>query len=399
MAQPALILFALLLAGCAGVETRPLPSEKMPALVRLLPHQYPQFCDRFFYDNLELAITKSLDYLNQRPSKTYFQFGEDRYSVEQLIRSLTGFRDFIKIRPNCRQLQGFIEKNYQVYRAAGGQPNGQMLFTGYYEPFLSGSLTRSERFRYPVYTRPDDLIGIDLSLFSDEFKGKKIIGRLSGRTVLPYDDRRQIEKNPTFERKAPPLAWVDDRVDLFFLQIQGSGKIYLDNGKVLNVHYDTANGRPYRSIGKLLISRQKIAPADMSMQNIRQYLEEHPAEVDEILNHNPSYIFFKPEDRGPIGYLGVELTPARSIATDRSHFPLAAIGFIKTQIPLIDGDCRIREWMDFSAFVLNQDTGGAIKGPGRADLFWGNGPYAQVAAGSLQHPGELYFIVLKPDAI
>jgi membrane-bound lytic murein transglycosylase A len=397
--RPALwILAAALLAACAPIR-RPLPAEKISALVRLSPHQYPDFCDRFSYDNLPQAVAKSLDYLNQKPPHTVFQFGEDHYSVRHLIRSLTGFRDFITTRPSCRQLQAFIEKNYLVYRAAGSPDGGEVLFTGYYEPFLNGSLTRTARYRYPVYARPDNLVSIDLSLFSDEFKGKRIIGRYAGRTVVPYDDRRQIEENPDFARQARPLAWVDNRIDLFFLQIQGSGKIYLDNGKIINVHYDTGNGQPYRSIGKLLISQQKIDPTDMSMQSIRHYLKAHPGQIPAILQHNPSYVFFKLEDKGPIGSLGVELTPARSMATDRTLFPPAAIGFVQTQIPLIDGDCQIRDWMNFSGFVLNQDTGGAIKGAGRVDLFWGNGPYAETAAGYMQHTGQLYFIVLKPDAL
>ena len=200
--------------------------------------------------------------------------------------------------------------------------------------------------------------------------------------------------------KAPVLAWVADPVALFFLQIQGSGKVFLDDGGVLNVHYHSSNGRPYRSIGNLLIQENKIPKALMSMQKIRAYLRAHPGEVDRIFNYNPSYVFFSLEKDGPYGAIRAKLTPGRSIAVDRGIFPMAGIGFIQSQKPVADmnGGEENLKWMPFSRFVSSQDTGGAIKGPGRADIFWGSGPYAEMAAGHLKHPGELYFLVLKPGA-
>ena len=133
------------------------------------------------------------------------------------------------------------------------------------------------------------------------------------------------------------------------------------------------------------------------MQRLKAYLLSHPAEVDAVLNHNPSYVFFKTETSGPIGAIGVDLTPGRSVAVDRRVFPMAAPAFLQTQIPVVDGNGRIDRWMDFSAFALNQDTGGAIRGPGRVDIFWGNGPYAEIAAGHMQHKGSFYLLVLAPE--
>ncbi|MCP4574944.1 MAG: murein transglycosylase, partial [Deltaproteobacteria bacterium] len=186
-------------------------------------------------------------------------------------------------------------------------------------------------------------------------------------------------------------------VDLFFLFFQGSGIIYLDAGKKINVHYHGSNGHPYRSIGRLLIDEGKIPKEEMSMQAIRHYLSNHPDEVEDILNYNPSYVFFQEEADGPFGCLGVKLTPGRSLALQRKLFPSAALVFIETQKPLADGNGEIQAWADFGRFVLNQDTGGAIVGPGRADLFWGNGEYAKLAAGYMQHEGRFHFLVLKPD--
>jgi membrane-bound lytic murein transglycosylase A len=167
---------------------------------------------------------------------------------------------------------------------------------------------------------------------------------------------------------------------------------------VVNLGYDTSNGRPYRSIGQLLIEEGKISREAMSMQRIRAYLDENPGDLQRVLNHNPSYIFFKVTPDGPLGFINVRLTPGRSIALDRTLFPPAALAFIATRKPLIDGQGRITAWEDCRRFALNQDTGGAIRGPGRADLFWGSGLEAEIAAGHLKHPGTLYFLVLRPDA-
>lgn len=383
------------ISGC-GLVQKPPVATKTP-LTRLTVKQYPDFSDGFFLDNLSYGIDKSLEYLFRIPDERKFSFGEDTYSTVHLIRSLAVLRDFVSTRPGPAAINRFIAQRYRVYRSIGGPESGQVLFTGYYEPHLKGRLTPDARFRYPVYAMPKDLMVIDLSPFAEEFKGKRIIGRQQGDTVVPYPDRQAIETDNDFASKALPIAWVDDRVDLFFLQIQGSGRIYLANGEFLRVHYHGANGRPYRSIGRLLIDKGKIPAEKMSMQRLKAYLHDHPTEVDAILNHNPSYVFFKTETSGPIGAIGVDLTPVRSVAVDRRVFPMAAPVFLQTKIPVVDGNGHIDRWIDFSAFALNQDTGGAIRGPGRVDIFWGNGPYAQIAAGHLQHEGNFYVLILNPD--
>jgi membrane-bound lytic murein transglycosylase A len=305
--------------------------------------------------------------------------------------------NFIQTKPSIQDLKKVIQSNYLVYRSVGNGNPGQVFFTGYYEPSLEGSLEQSTEYRFPIYARPEDLTTINLSLFLPEFKGKKIIGRYTDQTVVPYYDRNDIDCKGVLEGKTREIAWLRDRIDLFFLQIQGSGKINLNNDQTLHVHYHTTNGLPYRSIGKLLMDTDKIPREEMSMQKIRAYLNDHPEEVETILNYNPSYVFFKIQEDGPLGYLEVKLTPGRSIALDRRLFPRAGLAFIQTQKPVINGSGEIYEWSDFSRFVLNQDTGGAINGAGRADLFWGDGTYAEIAAGHMQHHGTLYFLVLKPD--
>jgi len=386
--------FSAVIAGCAAPIKRA-PEEL--ALTRKSTFSYPDFSDDLELDGLEHSILKSLDYLQTVPADRTYPFGQDRFDAAHLIKSLEYFLDFIRTSPSNRKLRKFIHSNYIVYQSVGRDQRGEVLFTGYYEPHLSGRRYREEEFQHPIYALPTDLMKIDLSAFDEKYEGESIIGRYTGQTVVPYHDRREIEEEDVLIGKAEPLAWVKDPVDVFFLQVQGSGKIFLDTGEAINVHYNGTNGRPYRSIGRLLIEEQKIPKEDMSMQKIRAYLQAHPEEMEPVLNHNPSYVFFKLESEGPLGYINVLLTPGRSIALDKRIFPPAALAYIRTKKPVVDSTGRIDSWTDCNRFVLNQDTGGAIRGPGRADLFWGSGPYAEIAAGHLAHTGKLYFLVLKPE--
>ena len=385
---------AALMAGCPAPIKK--PPEEM-ALVRTSGFYYPNFTDDMEFEGLEHSILKSMAYLEKVPADRLYQFGQDRFDAAHVMQSLQHFLAFIRTNPSSRDLKKFIRSNYIVYQSVGRDHKGEVLFTGYYEPHLSGRLQPDNEFRFPIYGLPRDLMKIDLSAFDDRYNGESIVGRYTGETVVPYHDRREIDEENVLADKAAPLVWVKDPVDVFFLHIQGSGKIFIDTGEVINVHYHGSNGRPYRSIGKLLIEEQKISKEEMSMQKIRAYLHEHPEEMAPVLNHNPSYVFFKLEPEGPLGYLNVLLTPGRSVALDRRIFPPAALVFIQTKKPVADSTGRIDSWVDYSRFVLNQDTGGAIRGPGRADLFWGSGPYAEIAAGHLAHTGKLYFLILKPD--
>jgi len=394
--------FALVFAAALAVfiTACPAPVKKPPeelALTRKSTFSYPDFHDDLELDGLEHSILKSLDYLQRVPVDRTYPFGQDRFEAAHLIKSLQYFLDFIRTKPSPKELKKFIRSNYIVYQSVGRNQKGEVLFTGYYEPHLSGSLYKNEKYSYPIYALPTDLMKIDLSAFNEKYKGESVIGRYNGQTVVPYHDRSEIDGEDALVGKAEPLVWVEDPIDVFFLQIQGSGKVFLNTGEVINVHYHGTNGRPYRSIGKLLIEEQKIPREEMSMQKIRSYLQAHPEEMAPVFNHNPSYVFFKLEPEGPLGYLNVLLTPGRSVALDRRLFPPAALAYVQTKKPVVSSTGQIDSWTDCSRFVLNQDTGGAIRGPGRADLFWGNGPYAEIAAGHLAHIGKLYFLILKPD--
>ncbi|MBU1053440.1 MAG: MltA domain-containing protein [Proteobacteria bacterium] len=393
----AFFLLSVLILGFTGCAKFILGSRvEMEAMVKLSSSKYPDFCDDLNYENLDESIKQSLSYLLKRPADKKFKFANDIYTTSQMVESLEAFQKFIISRPSADALRDYIKTNYYVYKSTGNDKNGRVLFTGYYEPELEGSLFKNDIYKYPVYGMPSDLVTINLSSFSSKYKGEKITGRYTGQTVVPYYDRKQIETGAIAENEAIVIAWVKDPVSLFFLQIQGSGKIDLDNGEILNVHYHATNGHPYKSIGALLIQQDIIPRSEMSMQNIRKYLYSNPEKMHEILNHNPSYVFFKTEQAGPFGYLEVKLTPQRSVALDKSIFPLSGLVYVETLKPDIDENGEIIAWSNYNKFVLAQDTGGAIRGPGRADLFWGNGKYAEIAAGNMQHEGSFYFLVLKP---
>jgi membrane-bound lytic murein transglycosylase A len=389
------------LIGCqAPAKPPPAPSEAeaAPSMVRIDPSDYPNFTDDLDFESLEQAIAQSIGYLQTIPPTREFEFGRDRYTAAHILLSLQRFQGFIRVRPSASDLQRYIRSFYLVYQSVGRNPQREVLFTGYYEPLLNGRSSISPEYQYPIYARPDDLLTIDLRAFSEKFGAEKLIGRVQDQNVVPYHDRREIDEGGALYGKVHALAWVNDPIDIFFLHVQGSGKVILEDGRELNLGYDTSNGRPYRSIGQLLIEEGKIGREEMSMQRIRAYLSENPAEIQRGLNYNPSYIFFNQVPEGPLGAINVKLTPGRSVALDRTAFPPAALSYVETQKPLMDGQGRIVSWTACRRFMLNQDTGGAIKGPGRADLFWGSGPEAEITAGHLKHPGKLYFLVLRPDA-
>ena len=346
-------------------------------------------------ESLISALKSNQRYLNKLDPEYLFHYGPHTFTCCQVRESQEAFLNLILENPDTAQLNKAISENFLIYRATGHDGNNQVLFTGYFEPIYDAGLKPDEIFRYPLYKKPEDMITADLSLFNEEFKGRKIAGRIEGKRFLPYFSRKQIEEG-ALKGKDLELAWLKNPVDVAFLHIQGSGQLRLRDGGALNVGYSAANGRTYRSIGRYMLDKGLLTREEMSMQAIRRYLLEHPDQVHEILNYNPSYIFFKPLSTGPVGNIGVPLTPGRSLALDSKRFPKGALAFISCWKPTLNPRGEISEWHRFSRFVLNQDTGSAIKGPGRADIFWGNGPYAETVAGHLKHEGELYILIKKP---
>ena len=356
---------------------------------------YPTFTDDMNWESLVSALKNNQGYLNKLDPERLFHYGPHTFTCREVKESQETFLNLIRENPNPARLEKAIQENFLVYRATGHDGDDQVLFTGYFEPLYDASLTPDDTFKYPLYKKPENLITANLSLFKKNLKGQKITGRVEGKKFLPYYSRKEIEDGALKERNLE-LAWLRSPVDTAFLHIQGSGKLRLKDGGELNVGYSTSNGRAYRSIGRYMLDKGLLTREEMSMQAIRGYLSKHPERVPEILNTNPSYIFFRPLKTGPVGNIGVPLTPGRSLALDSKRFPKGALAFISCQKPTLNVTGEITGWQKFSRFVVNQDTGGAIKGPGRADIFWGNGPYAETVAGHLKHKGELYILIRKP---
>jgi membrane-bound lytic murein transglycosylase A len=286
-------------------------------------------------------------------------------------------------------IRAFFERTFDPWRVLNLDDSDSGMITGYYEPLLHGSRTRTARYRYPIYGVPDDLLVIDLSSVYPELKHKRLRGRLEGNRVVPYLSREEIDRDPP-PLRGRELLWVDDAIDLFFLQIQGSGQVQLENGERIRVGYADQNGHPFRSLGRVLIDRGEIPPERASMQGIKEWARRHPRKVQEYLNTNPSYVFFRelPRDLpGPIGSLGVPLTPERSVAIDPRVIPLGAPVYLATTWP------NTTEPLD--RLMVAQDTGGAIAGGVRADFFWGFGDEAGALAGRMRQDGRMWVLMPK----
>jgi membrane-bound lytic murein transglycosylase A len=356
---------------------------------------FPNFTDDLAFKHLALAIRRNIDYLKRLSPQKTFAYGPHRFTCRQVLESQEAFLRLISKGLSEAQFNRRIRKQFRIYRAAGQVGSNKVLFTGYYAPEFDAVLKRNEKFKYPLYKSPKDLVRIDLSRFNAKFKGERIIARVSGNKVLPYYTRHQIEIEKALHGKRLEIAWLKDPMDVYLLHIEGAGRLRLSDGSVMNVNCSASNGRPYRSFGRYLLNRGYLTPGELSVSKIRRYLSKNQNVFNEILGHNDSYTFFKKVKHGPLGNINVPLTVGRSLALDAGLFPKGALAFISSRKPTMNRLGRITGWRDFSRFVLNQDTGSAIKGAGRADLFWGSGPGAETAAWSQKHDGDLYVLIQK----
>jgi membrane-bound lytic murein transglycosylase A len=264
------------------------------------------------------------------------------------------------------------------------------LLTGYYEPWLEASLTPGGEYRYPLYGQPDDLKTVDLGKFHPRWQGQSLVYREGRDGIEPYHDRAAIDAKGALSGRGHEIAWVKDPVDIFFLQVQGSGRLVLPDGSVRHILYDGRNGREYVSIGKELINRGHVPREEMSMQRIREFLSANPDKAGELMFSNPSYVFFRLSDVGPFGAMNTILTPRVSVAVDRTMTPLGSVLALKTSLM----DYATGQADPFMSLVLAQDTGGAIQGT-RMDLFCGSGSEAEALAGHLQEQSEVFMLVSR----
>lgn len=286
-------------------------------------------------------------------------------------------------------------------KAAGAPPvlSGEGVYTGYFEPLYEASRMRGGRFTAPLHTRPDDLVDVDLGAFRDALSGERIAGRIAGNRLVPYADRKAINEG-AIDQQTKVLAWLDPN-DLFFLQIQGSGRLVFTDGEEMRVGYDGANGQGYLAIGRVLVQREELSLEEVSMQSIRAWLDRAgPAAARELRETNASYVFFRPLDApeaglGPPGAQGLALTPGRSLAVDRRFHAMGAPVYVDIRADEEEGQ-SIRSGA-IRRLMIAQDTGGAIRGPVRGDFFWGAGEDAARRAGEMNATGEMY--VLLPQRL
>ena len=293
--------------------------------------------------------------------------------------------------PTDDEARRFLEEQFLAWRLAN--PDGALdgLVTGYYEPVLRGSRTKLAPFVHPLYGPPDDLLTIDLGATNPELRGMRLRGRVEGKRVVPYYSRAEIA------RGAAPVAgkellWVDDPIEAFFLQVQGSGRVQLASGEMLRVGYADQNGHPFQSIGRFLVDRGEIKIGEASMQSIKSWAAANPQRVEDLLDQNPSFVFFRElpladPASGPVGAFGVPLLAGRSIAVDPRYVPLGAPVFLSTTFPA--------STTPMTRLVLAQDAGGAIRNPVRADFFWGSGAEAGAQAGRMRQPGRMWVLLPK----
>jgi len=382
-------LSVLFLSSCeesAQAPVAPIEEPKPPEL-RLIQSSYNDLPGWGSDDYTEIVtpMVRSCERILKRS-------GEERFGPLEQAGTYAawqaGCRDFAKVATGTSaDIKAFIERTFTPYQIlADDNPGG--LFTGYYEATLKGSTTKSEQYAHPLYKRPDDLVMVDLGQFRDHLKGERIAGRVIGGNLKPYESREEIVAG-NWPHNDQVLVWVDSAVDAFFLQIQGSGRIMMDDGTMMRVGYAGQNGHPYYAVGRELIKMGALTKETVSMQSIEQWLEDNPEQADEIMNTNQSYVFFQELDgEGPLGGENVALTPRRSLAIDRSLLPYGLPLWVDIAPPM-DGEQSLQRLM------IAQDTGGAIRGPVRGDVFWGYGELAETIAGHMKSSGRYWALLPK----
>lgn len=333
--------------------------------------------------SLEAAIARSIHFYEGAGRNKLFRIGDRWVDARQLKETLIAFRAVLRKAEDNDDLRKRISSEFDIYRIKGSDGNGSVLFTGYYEPLLEGSLKQTEKYRYQLYKVPPDLI-----------VKEKNVGRMKDGKFVPYYSRREIDADGVLKGKNLELAWVSDPLELYSLHIQGSGKIKMEDGTILTVGFAQTNGRPFSSVTKFMLDNGKIKSSEASYRH--EFLKgKSDQEIYDVLGHNERYTFFRFLNTEPVGSLGEPVTPDRTIATDPDFFPEGALAFVRLRKPVFDTEGNEKGRIDFSRFVLSQDKGSAIKGPGRVDIFCGFGNQAEYNAGTLKEKGELYLLLKK----
>lgn len=358
-----IILFTILFTGCSQKE--PLNLETLSISKAKVKKVKLSEIEGFYEDNLDLAFEV---------------FKKDC----QKAKRFDLFKNVCEKTANYSNSSKFFSENFTAYELYNSNGTNKGLITGYYEPMLKGSLKKSEKYKYPIYKTPEDMLIIDLSNSYPELKKYRLRGKLVNGKIISYDNRDELNNRDDLE----VICFVDSEIDLFFLQIQGSGKVKLENGELLNIGYANQNGHKYRSIGKYMIKKGYIGSKteySASMQGMKKWLRDNPQKIEEVFNHNPSYVFFTKKKQGATGALNTQLVGGRNLAVDKRYIPLGMPVFINTKSSVTQ--------KKIDRLMVAADVGGAIKGEIRADFFFGNGINAEIEAGGMKERGKLTILV------
>jgi membrane-bound lytic murein transglycosylase A len=330
---------------------------------------------------LREAIENSRNYLRKPSSRQFFPVSGITHS--QAMESLDAFAELLDSGVRGQLLNQAIRNKFDAYTSVGCDDNGTVLFTGYYTPIFNGSLTRNEQFKYPLYKQPDDLV--------KEPNGEILGRKMPDGTITPYPPRAVIEDSRMLTGNE--IAWLSDPFEAYIAHVQGSARLQLPDGKMTTIGYAANNGHEYQSVAEALVRDSKISGEKISLSAMIDYFKRYRDQVDTYVRRNPRYVFFTKEGGPPLGCLNEPVTTLRSIATDKSIFPRASLTFISTTLPQAMGSTVVNQL--YSGFALDQDAGGAIRAPGRCDVYMGVGDMAGKLAGQTYQEGRLYYLFLK----
>jgi membrane-bound lytic murein transglycosylase A len=401
------MLSALFLVLLQGASAQPpsvvvsTPAFTGPALKLAAEADYPRFEESFKSKaGLIKAARKAIKYLEAMPPNKTIRVADRDYGAAQFIDTAKAIVELAQKAKTSDEFDEKVRANFDVFQSAGLDGAGRVIFSSYYQPVLRASLKKQEGYPYPLYRRPKDMVEVDLVAFGKANGDTSWLGRLTKEgKVVPYYTREDIDRRKALAGKGLEVVWLKDRFDALDLHIQGSAILKLTSGKEVLAKYAGSNARSYNSVGLTLVKAGVFTRDEITNEKLRDYLHQNPDAESWILASNPRYVFFElaplPEDGEPFGAAQQSLVPARSIAVDPAFNPLGGLYFFSTTSPQTDKDGRLLETAENTRFAFGLDTGGAIKSPGRVDIYAGHGPQAAATARGQWADGKLYLLVKK----
>ena len=396
-----LFLAAVLTAACVvpmAVPPGQQVSVQLPATWRAVPaSQWPLFHDELTKESLRDAAKRSVAYLAGQPTGLKFNIGDREVSAGDLQATIQDLSRLAEEAKDDNEFNVRLHERFDLFQSVGSDGSGKVVFSAYYQPTLPASLKKTATFRYPLYRKPKDLVSVDLGAFG--LAGDPIAGRIARGNLVPYYSRREIDGRKGLAGKGLELAWLDNDFDRLTLHIEGSGILRFEDGREALAKFAATNALPFKSVGTVVVGSGALAKSEITHASLRRYLLDHPEGAGWILSQDPRYTFFDLAplvgDAEPAGTMGQPLTPGRSIAIDPKLVPLGAIVYFETSMPQADERGRLLGVFPASRFVLCQDTGGAIQGPGRVDIFVGHGREAEVISPNQWAEGRLFLFLKK----